>query len=201
MSTLPDRANSLRPCPFCGKTGVQLTVKAYEVWPNALLVTCPACGASGPASRSRPEAVHAWNHRAAPAAGDLSRIAELAEDFARAYEEVRPHLAPGAPVEEDPPSAPRAPTRALLLYLMAGLLLAAGLAAPWPALAQSGTSPLRLSALRAAAAQQDPRAVQPELLARATELRVAALRRQRLPQLALRRRAWTPSAAPSSGTC
>lgn len=44
---------------------------------------------------------------------------------------------------------------------------------------------LRLEVLRAAAAEQDPRAVQPELLARATRLRLAALRAQRLPQLAV----------------
>lgn len=44
---------------------------------------------------------------------------------------------------------------------------------------------LRLGMLRAAAAEQDPRAVQPELLERATRLRIAALRAQRLPQLSI----------------
>src|SRR5690606_14804989 len=44
---------------------------------------------------------------------------------------------------------------------------------------------LHLGELRAAAAQQDPRAVQPELITRAAELRLEALRAQRLPQVSL----------------
>lgn len=55
---------------------------------------------------------------------------------------------------------------------------------------------LGLGALRAAAAQQDPRAVQPDLLARATRLRLAALRAQRLPQLALIGQATVQNAVP-----
>lgn len=56
------------------------------------------------------------------------------------------------------------------------------------AAAQSERAPsdtLRLGALRAAAAEQDPRAVQPELLARATRLRLVALRAGQRPQFAL----------------
>ena len=45
------------------------------------------------------------------------------------------------------------------------------------------TDTLQLGRLRAAAAQQDPRSVQPDLIARASELRIAALRAERLPQL------------------
>lgn len=44
---------------------------------------------------------------------------------------------------------------------------------------------LHLDALRVAAARQDPRAIQPDLLARATQLRLEALRSGRLPQFAM----------------
>ncbi|MEP0548875.1 MAG: TolC family protein [Rhodothermales bacterium] len=66
------------------------------------------------------------------------------------------------------------------------------------AMAQPASTPdtLQLGALRAAAAQQDPRAVQPDLLARATQLRLAALRAQRLPQLALSGQATVQNAVP-----
>ena len=66
------------------------------------------------------------------------------------------------------------------------------------AVAQPKTVPdtLRLGELRAAAAQQDPRAAQPDLLARATQLRLAALRAQRLPQLALSGQATVQNAVP-----
>lgn len=77
------------------------------------------------------------------------------------------------------------PRRLLTASWLAGLLLMSVSSA---AAAQPDSSPsdtLHLSALRAAAAEQDPRAVQPDLLARATRLRLAALRAQRRPQFTL----------------
>ena len=77
------------------------------------------------------------------------------------------------------------PTGRVLVVLAGWLFLAGGLPA---VMAQSSRAPsdtLHLGDLRAEAVQQDPRAVQPELLARATRLRLAALRAQRLPQIAL----------------
>lgn len=67
-----------------------------------------------------------------------------------------------------------------------------------PVAAQPGPADtLRLGDLRAAAAAQDPRAVQPDLLTRATELRLAALRAQRLPQFALSGQATVQNEVPS----
>jgi outer membrane protein TolC len=67
-----------------------------------------------------------------------------------------------------------------------------------PAAAQpAATDTLRLGALRAAASAQDPRAVQPDLLARATDLRLAALRAQRLPRLSLSGQATVQNEVPS----
>ncbi len=54
-----------------------------------------------------------------------------------------------------------------------------------------------LAALRAAAVSRDPRAIQPELLARASRLRLEALRTERLPQLALTGQATYQSDVPS----
>jgi outer membrane protein TolC len=73
------------------------------------------------------------------------------------------------------------------------LLVLLGLAA-LGAHAQDADS-LRLGALQAAAERQDPRAVQPALLERASRLRLENLRAQRLPQLALTGQASYQSAA------
>ena len=54
-----------------------------------------------------------------------------------------------------------------------------------------------LARLRAAAADQDPRALQPEMLARATRLRLVSLRAGRLPQLALTGQATLQSDVPT----
>jgi outer membrane protein TolC len=74
-----------------------------------------------------------------------------------------------------------------------GLLVLLGLAASG-AHAQDADS-LRLGALQVAAERQDPRAVQPALLERASSLRLENLRAQRLPQLALTGQASYQSAA------
>lgn len=69
--------------------------------------------------------------------------------------------------------------RLLLLFLLVSPAVAA--------YAQPAAEPdtLHLGMLRAAAVQQDPRFVQPELLVRASELRRTALRSQRRPQLTI----------------
>ena len=54
-----------------------------------------------------------------------------------------------------------------------------------------------LGALRSAAAARDPRAVQPEILARAARLRIEAVRTEALPQLALTGQATAQSDVPS----
>lgn len=56
---------------------------------------------------------------------------------------------------------------------------------------------LRLDALRAAAARQDPQALQPALFEAATRLRLASLRRARLPQIVLSGQATWQSDVPS----
>ena len=56
---------------------------------------------------------------------------------------------------------------------------------------------LDLATLRAAAQAQDPRAVQPALLARASRLRLEAIQAERLPQIALTGQATAQSAVPS----
>ena len=56
---------------------------------------------------------------------------------------------------------------------------------------------VELGALRAAAAARDPRALQPEILERATRLRLANLRSERLPQLAVSGQATWQSDVPS----
>lgn len=75
---------------------------------------------------------------------------------------------------------------ALLTLLLLPLLSAA---------AQSAATPdsLRLHEVRAAAARQDPRALQADLLERASELAVQALRSRRLPQISARGEATTQS--------
>ena len=74
--------------------------------------------------------------------------------------------------------------------------------APRPALPSAGSpgvaaDTLDLPTLRAAAAARDPRAVQPELYARAARLRIEALRADRLPQIAFTGQATAQSAVPS----
>jgi len=79
--------------------------------------------------------------------------------------------------------------RLALLFLLAS-----------PSLAQTRGMPpdtLELAALREAASARDPRALQPELYARATSLRLENLRTQRLPQLALTGQATVQSDVPS----
>lgn len=72
-----------------------------------------------------------------------------------------------------------------------GLFLAAPLAA------QSGADSLRLVTLQRLAVEQDARALQPSLLEEAARLRLANLRAQRLPQLAVLGQGTVQSAAPS----
>ena len=68
---------------------------------------------------------------------------------------------------------------------LSALALFVTVVAAFPIAAQEGADSLRLGDLRAAAAEQDPRAVLPELLTRASALRIGAIRAQRLPQLTL----------------
>ncbi|GAB5537670.1 MAG: hypothetical protein Rubg2KO_39190 [Rubricoccaceae bacterium] len=79
-------------------------------------------------------------------------------------------------------------TRLALLFLLAS-----------PVLAQPGAPPdtFELATLREASSTQDPRALQPELYARATALRLENLRARRLPQLALTGQATLQSNVPS----
>jgi outer membrane protein TolC len=56
---------------------------------------------------------------------------------------------------------------------------------------------LSLAEARAAAAARDPRAIQPGLLARATRLRIEAIRREAFPQLALSAQATVQNEAPT----
>jgi outer membrane protein TolC len=79
------------------------------------------------------------------------------------------------------------------MTLLLALLL--GLAPPARAAAPSDT--LRLAALRAAAVQSDPRAIQPALLARAAALRIEALRLQQRPQLTVSGQATLQSDVPA----
>ena len=74
--------------------------------------------------------------------------------------------------------------------LALALLLASGVASAQP-------DSLRLADVRAAAAEADPRGAQPELLARASRLRLEALRAGRLPSLALSGQATLQSDVPS----
>lgn len=81
--------------------------------------------------------------------------------------------------------------------LPAAALPAAALPAPVPLVLAQPADTLRLVALRAAAEARDPRQIQPELLARASALRLANLRASRLPTLALTGQATAQSDAPT----
>jgi len=77
------------------------------------------------------------------------------------------------------------------MVIVAALLLLAPSPAPSPA------DTLRLADVRAAAAARDPRAVQPALLARATDLRLASLAAEARPQVAVLAQGTLQSDAPT----
>ena len=96
------------------------------------------------------------------------------------------------------PSAP--PVLVLLLGLFI-FPIAAQAFGPYPGLAASSSFALPdtvdLGTLRAAAVDQDPRALQPEILTRATQLRLDRLRAGRLPQFAFSGEATLQSDVPT----
>ncbi|MGI9173992.1 MAG: TolC family protein [Rhodothermales bacterium] len=98
-------------------------------------------------------------------------------------------------------STPHPPPLPTLLCGLLALFALAGAFSPRPGLAGPEFSVLPdtvdLARLRAAAAAQDPRALQPEILARATRLRLESLRTGRLPQLALTGQATLQSDVPT----
>lgn len=47
----------LRPCPFCGNEEIEL----YTI--IGFYVTCEKCGAEGPGSKSKNDAICKWNRR------------------------------------------------------------------------------------------------------------------------------------------
>ena len=58
--------DELKPCPFCG--GSKQKVKSSGRW--GWFVSC-SCAAVGPSSKSRDEAIIAWNRRTEPLQGRL----------------------------------------------------------------------------------------------------------------------------------
>jgi Lar family restriction alleviation protein len=51
----------LKPCPFCGSSGVEVTNVGYA--PFWSIVWCMTCGAHGPLKEDNVRAIAAWNRR------------------------------------------------------------------------------------------------------------------------------------------
>lgn len=56
-------ADTLKPCPFCGSADVETDFVVTPIG-KYLNVVCCGCLACGPAHRTEPEAIAAWNQRA-----------------------------------------------------------------------------------------------------------------------------------------
>lgn len=52
----------IRPCPFCGCTNV-IVDEFWERYDKPYFVACDGCGASGPYTRKKEEAIDLWNKR------------------------------------------------------------------------------------------------------------------------------------------
>ena len=54
----------LKPCPFCGEIKCDIREGGRVAW-----ATCPKCGCTLPLSRSKAEAIAAWNKRSVETGG------------------------------------------------------------------------------------------------------------------------------------
>lgn len=81
-------SEQMNPCPFCGSDDVRVYLDAssdrMSDWDNH--AECKCCGAQGPHHKDEPEAIAAWNRRAAPTEPAVDRDAVL-EEAARIVDE------------------------------------------------------------------------------------------------------------------
>lgn len=52
----------LKPCPFCGSDNIFVD-EFWERYDEPYFVTCNGCGANGPYTRKKEEAIELWNRR------------------------------------------------------------------------------------------------------------------------------------------
>lgn len=52
----------LKPCPFCGGTNVVVD-EFWERYDEPYFIACNECGASGPYTHKKEEAIELWNRR------------------------------------------------------------------------------------------------------------------------------------------
>lgn len=76
MAEYIERTEELKPCPFCGHKGAEITVDENEYLFLRYSVQCQQCGAVSGRGRTKKSASEAWNRREVPMepAGDFAPV-------------------------------------------------------------------------------------------------------------------------------